>query len=898
MTVSDEIKSDFKRLGFEIVEGHIPKIKEIRKAYHRLSKEKHPDKHPEANDEERKTYEQEFQELLNSYNNAAEYVLNNKREENEEEVDEEENTAREEFTEVNIVKINTFSVTISIPTHHIRGWENTFKNKFGIYKDQTESNNGMQYKTEKGVNIKLWEKKGETKSTMLIDGKNQYIDFVFNEIPLMFREVVRFQGAIGNNDSKGDNKEKASTKPRVLFNCDLCQKVMVSERTLNRHKKAIHMKIMKGNEKKRKKMLTEIQIDVEQKSVREKCDLSCNICDIKFSRKAALEGHKRNKHNEAEMSFELRELTFIAKKGKKNSKIDEEKTDKEKDEQLIIALDYIEEALSENNFKNYTGILDQEPEERCEKCGQEFMGEDCFNIHIQEEMAEKGEESESNVDTLACRLCEQCGNITNNVCEMNCHSELEHGNQVNHSPANNEINHNIAENNIATNKESDENSQNDISSNDTPSKPEETNITHLFKKYEEEIRKRTIAETKVRLLQKRLHNADKGLNKWKETAKTMKNQAKEREEQYKDSLKKSRSTLKIKEKELLQYKKSLNDAKEEQNKNIPENSRKEKEEILKLKMDLLFKEAEYKNQIDKLKTELNNKSKKKESNAEKLQQDTNKENDIEIIEEVREETSKEKEKNTEEIRRKEQENLNKKSKDLTRKFICGKCDFRCKTEVVLKGHNTSKHSEKKLKCNECDFRAVSEEILNKHMKIAMAHKKDQSCKYFLNNQCRYGDRCRYKHFSGQHNSASNVNNATKVHCNLCKFWTLDKNTLEQHVKIHQRNSPCKFFMRGFCRNGISCRFDHKITSNYNMNLSNAGKPFESQRQCKYMSNCFLFPNCGFAHNELCRYQENCRNRAKCRFVHLNTNSYQSKNNVQNGINFLGMTPKGPFRNRY
>ena len=60
--------------------------------------------------------------------------------------------------------------------------------KYGIHRDQTETKNGKQFKTEGGISITIWNKKKD-KSTMLIDGKEGYLDFTENVLPQIFTLV-------------------------------------------------------------------------------------------------------------------------------------------------------------------------------------------------------------------------------------------------------------------------------------------------------------------------------------------------------------------------------------------------------------------------------------------------------------------------------------------------------------------------------------------------------------------------------------------------------------------------------------------------------------------------------------------------------------------------------------
>ena len=87
---------------------------------------------------------------MNIYNELAKFVV----EKSEEESDKEEILAREEFRKFHIVKINLSSVTIDIPTSHIKGWNYVLNEEIGLHKDQTETSNGYWDKTQEGINVK------------------------------------------------------------------------------------------------------------------------------------------------------------------------------------------------------------------------------------------------------------------------------------------------------------------------------------------------------------------------------------------------------------------------------------------------------------------------------------------------------------------------------------------------------------------------------------------------------------------------------------------------------------------------------------------------------------------------------------------------------------------------
>ena len=136
-----------------------------------------------------------------------------------------------------------------------------------------------------------------------------------------------------------------------------------------------------------------------------------------------------------------------------------------------------------------------------------------------------------------------------------------------------------------------------------------------------------------------------------------------------------------------------------------------------------------------------------------------------------------------------------------------------------------------------------------------------------------------KHIKDNHES-----NITKIQCTLCEFKAKNEYILEKHMNIamgHKIQKQCTFFNNGFCKKGNFCRFQHLEMSmppknvnfakrNPTMNLNRQGK---STQQCKYQSQCFNFPNCGYSHYELCRYQQNCNRGEFCKFVHLPFHSF-------------------------
>ena len=90
---------------------------------------------------------------------------------------------------MNFVKINLQSITIEIPSAHAEAWEQILDEEFKIKVDRSEISNGIQYKSEKGISVTLWKKKADKVSTLLINGRKEYLTFVKEEIPKLYRKV-------------------------------------------------------------------------------------------------------------------------------------------------------------------------------------------------------------------------------------------------------------------------------------------------------------------------------------------------------------------------------------------------------------------------------------------------------------------------------------------------------------------------------------------------------------------------------------------------------------------------------------------------------------------------------------------------------------------------------------
>ena len=236
--ISEEIREDIKVLGFKETKN-LPKLKDMKKAYYDMAKALDPDKHMDEDEKVKKQYEEKFKVLTNAYRRVSIFILKNT---NKSEDDEEENLIRKEFESMNVIIMNQNSVKLSIPKAHSSLWREVFEDKFGSPKDQSATSTGVEFKTQNGVSITLWEKKKAKESTILISGpKSQYLNFVDKDITKLFEEVL-YKAA--NDKSSTSGRSRRSTTNRII-ECNLCNFIG------NKVRQKIHMQLAhpNGNEK-------------------------------------------------------------------------------------------------------------------------------------------------------------------------------------------------------------------------------------------------------------------------------------------------------------------------------------------------------------------------------------------------------------------------------------------------------------------------------------------------------------------------------------------------------------------------------------------------------------------------------------------------------------------------
>ena len=135
------------------------------------------------------------------------------------------------------------------------------------------------------------------------------------------------------------------------------------------------------------------------------------------------------------------------------------------------------------------------------------------------------------------------------------------------------------------------------------------------------------------------------------------------------------------------------------------------------------------------------------------------------------------------------------NKDSLASFNCLKCDFSFSSSKSRSEHMKSIHEtqNQRIKCDKCDFSAKNKDILHKHMKVAMGHKIQKACRFYLEGGCNRGRFCRFLHpkkfyneKKGYWNNANleiSVINSQIVGFPIMKFVSISKHAIEENIVV-------------------------------------------------------------------------------------------------------------------
>lgn len=770
--VSDIIKNELEILGFGKIK-RIPKLKEAKKAYFERAKEFHPDKHMDEDENTKKAFEEEFKRLLAAYNNVSRFIIENMKEADEE--DEEEILVRKEFENLNVITMNQNSISMRIPKHHTDAWIHVLKTNFGSPRNQTGTNNGLQFKTDDKVSIKLWMKKKSDYDTILIDGhRNIYINFAKNKMPELFKEVIRKY-----QENKRIDAENIKRKPSSRSqDCKLCG-FKGTKASIKIHMIRIHSN-------------GDIVLNIKQKNSESK--------RVKLPRKSKTILARTRPY------FELDDDD-----GNFVSEIDEE--DKEA-EQIPNQQSPIKDV--NNDASNVNDSTTEQSNSYCDKTTSDQSTLCIMNTMEIKEKDKKAEQEISITDTKEpCkedliktlqskesqteeeRNCIQCEQIEKDKTKLLVEIAEEKSKRIQ------------TETTLDAKKKRYEFSLNQIKQ--VRIKSLETALNEI-KKLKDKIAIQTENEKKLLTTIKDKIVKQNELEELLDTV-TKKNDNTENENKtlqrlYKEECSKKKRSSTTSEEEFVDYD-NISDSEEEEEQN-------KKEQNSNTNATKNSKNIE-KNHCDQCKFTTMN---KESLNTHKIYTHRKFE-----CKECKYTTSKQ-----DYISR--HMNVAHKSKDMegtkkqTNDFKCNKCEFKTSGSYELNIHINEAHKEDKIKCNLCDFRAKDMDILKKHHIVAMGHKENKECFFFSSKGfCKNGRFCRFMHTSKREQIQKNQRENRSERTNPSGGFSSTRTCKYRESCLKFPN--CSYQHKEICRYQDMCFF--KETCKYIHLLPNASTPFLGSR---------------------------------------------------------------------
>jgi hypothetical protein len=318
------LKEDLEVLDIESKVEETLSIQYVNQKFKQLAKIKHPDK-PGGTKED-------FQVLLNAYRRVIKYL---------EEVNAEnivvndDHYEKEFFMRSNFPKENKTGFTVILQNELATEWKETLIKNYGV--GQTLPSGGIMYKKDQ-ITFTLYIKpKSDKKTKVHVQSGSQEanLDFVFNDMPLLFKEVLvqkdgklpRIENSerrrsVQNLDNSIDIPVAKRLKNCQKFACDECDYVTVKKLLLKGHIERKHMRnespqitfvpftpptVQDVNEADNQKLGP--KRPKQAKEMNDKYKYKCLDDDFKTSRKREMETHVQSQHVNKD-SDEILELAF------------------------------------------------------------------------------------------------------------------------------------------------------------------------------------------------------------------------------------------------------------------------------------------------------------------------------------------------------------------------------------------------------------------------------------------------------------------------------------------------------------------------------------------------------------------------------------------------------------
>ena len=183
-------------------------------------------------------------------------------------------------------------------------------------------------------------------------------------------------------------------------------------------------------------------------------------------------------------------------------------------------------------------------------------------------------------------------------------------------------------------------------------------------------------------------------------------------------------------------------------------------------------------------------------------------------------------------------------------YKCPKCGNAHATKEILNDHLKVYHKEdgKSFKCDKCTASFMATHSLNQHVK---AVHNSPVCRV----EC-YECKKEFPHRNALQEHAKHKHGNPQCCCNDCNEKSTDRNAVRDHViditdddnhEFRSSNSTCRFYLKGRCIKGSTCRFSHP----------EGLRPANRKPECRNGNSCSFYA------------------RGRCRFSHDNTISEPS-----------------------
>ena len=187
-------------------------------------------------------------------------------------------------------------------------------------------------------------------------------------------------------------------------------------------------------------------------------------------------------------------------------------------------------------------------------------------------------------------------------------------------------------------------------------------------------------------------------------------------------------------------------------------------------------------------------------------------------------------------------------------LTCDQCGYIPISNDHLVEHIRNTHTSHK--CSECDFQSNSKVSLDAH--INDTHTKHTSTVSTVVNTVDDSIEISNTMVYNSTHNAGILETNTTIRCRLCAFIATTKDSLRNHMKIkHKSYKPCTYFIRNECRLGDQCRYNHTILNQGELICFECGAKFSDKAslanhirtvhgdmsckrsQCKYKNgNCY------------------------------------------------------------